>query len=73
MESRGEAVIIGAGPAGLTAAYCLSEAGWKATVLEADPEYVGGDLANGRLQRLSLRYRRPPVLLQIPRGGRVLE
>ena len=37
-----EAVIIGAGPAGLTAAYCLCEAGWKATVLEADPEYVGG-------------------------------
>ena len=38
----GEAVIIGAGPAGLTAAYCLCEAGWKATVFEADPEYVGG-------------------------------
>jgi protoporphyrinogen oxidase len=38
----GEAVIIGAGPAGLTAAYCLCEAGWKVTVFEADPEYVGG-------------------------------
>ena len=37
-----EAVIIGAGPAGLTAAYCLCEAGWKATVFEADPQYVGG-------------------------------
>ena len=36
------ATIIGAGPAGLTAAYFLCEAGWKVTVLEADPEYVGG-------------------------------
>jgi protoporphyrinogen oxidase len=36
------AAIIGAGPAGLTAAYFLCEAGWKVTVFEADPEYVGG-------------------------------
>jgi protoporphyrinogen oxidase len=37
-----QAVIIGAGPAGLTAGYFLSEAGWKVTILEADPQYVGG-------------------------------
>jgi protoporphyrinogen oxidase len=36
------AVIIGAGPAGLTAGYFLSEAGWKVTIFEADPQYVGG-------------------------------
>jgi protoporphyrinogen oxidase len=36
------AAIIGAGPAGLTAAYFLCEAGWKVTVFEADPKYVGG-------------------------------
>src|SRR5919106_5158760 len=34
--------IIGAGPAGLTAAYELSKHGIAVTVLEADPEYVGG-------------------------------
>ena len=34
--------IIGAGPAGLTAAYLLSKAGQDVTVLEADPVYVGG-------------------------------
>ncbi len=36
------AVIIGAGPAGLTAGYCLSKAGEPVVVLEADPEHVGG-------------------------------
>ena len=35
-------VIIGAGPAGLTAAYLLSKENIKVTVLEADPTYVGG-------------------------------
>lgn len=37
-------VIIGAGPAGLTAGYCLLQQAPTAqvTVLEADPEYVGG-------------------------------
>lgn len=37
-----EVVIIGAGPAGLTAGHLLSEAGCKVTVLEADNTYVGG-------------------------------
>src|SRR6188768_20534 len=34
--------IIGAGPAGLTAAYLLAKAGQQVTVFEADPKYVGG-------------------------------
>lgn len=34
--------VIGAGPAGLTAAWELSAAGVPVTVLEADPAYVGG-------------------------------
>jgi protoporphyrinogen oxidase len=34
--------IIGAGPAGLTAAYLLSKEKVPVTILEADPEYVGG-------------------------------
>lgn len=35
-------VVVGAGPAGLTAACAAREAGWAVTVLEKDPEYVGG-------------------------------
>lgn len=35
-------VVIGAGPAGLTAGYLLAKEGVDVTVLEADAEYVGG-------------------------------
>jgi protoporphyrinogen oxidase len=35
-------LVVGAGPAGLTAGYLLAKAGRPVTVLEADPEYVGG-------------------------------
>jgi len=37
-----KAVIVGAGPAGLTAAYELSKQKEPVVVLERDPEYVGG-------------------------------
>ncbi|MEZ5843445.1 MAG: NAD(P)/FAD-dependent oxidoreductase [Hyphomicrobiaceae bacterium] len=40
--SRSDVFIIGAGPAGLTASYLLTKQGIKATVVEADPVYVGG-------------------------------
>jgi protoporphyrinogen oxidase len=40
-ESPGDIVVIGAGPAGLTAAYQLTKAGVASTVLEAD-DIVGG-------------------------------
>src|SRR5689334_1364078 len=35
-------VVIGAGPAGLTAGYLLAKEGLPVTVLESDPTYVGG-------------------------------
>jgi len=38
----GNVVCIGAGPAGLTAAYLLARAGVGVTVVERDPAYVGG-------------------------------
>ncbi|MDX6767454.1 MAG: NAD(P)/FAD-dependent oxidoreductase [Candidatus Methylacidiphilales bacterium] len=39
---RGQVVVAGAGPAGLTAAAELAESGFHVDVLERDPEYVGG-------------------------------
>jgi len=41
-SAAGGAVVIGAGPAGLTASYLLANAGVPVTVLEADPDRVGG-------------------------------
>ena len=35
-------IVLGAGPAGLTAAYSLGKKNVPVVVLEADPEYVGG-------------------------------
>jgi protoporphyrinogen oxidase len=37
-----EVLIVGAGPAGLTAAYCLSKQEPSVLVIEKDPAYVGG-------------------------------
>ncbi len=37
-----DVAIIGAGPAGLTAAYLLSKKGYSVTVIEKDANYVGG-------------------------------
>ena len=42
MTSSPSVLCVGAGPAGLTAAYVLAERGCPVTVLEADPHYVGG-------------------------------
>src|SRR4051794_41752717 len=37
-----DVAIIGAGPAGLTAAYLLSKEGYRVAVIERDPDLVGG-------------------------------
>jgi len=37
-----DAVVVGAGPAGLTTAYSLAKAGRSVLVLEQDPRYLGG-------------------------------
>jgi len=41
-DRQNKAVIVGAGPAGLTAAYELCKHRQTVTVLEGDPDYVGG-------------------------------
>jgi protoporphyrinogen oxidase len=41
-ECKTKAVIVGAGPAGLTAGYQLAKQGQHVVVLECNPEYVGG-------------------------------
>ncbi len=42
-------IIIGGGVAGLSAALHLAERGLKPLLLEADPEYLGGRLAGGKI------------------------
>ena len=41
-DCAADVAIIGAGPAGLTAAYLLGKAGYSVVVIERDPTYVGG-------------------------------
>lgn len=41
-HSTVEVAIIGAGPAGLTAGYLLTKAGYSVAIIEKDPRYVGG-------------------------------
>jgi protoporphyrinogen oxidase len=41
-ERQADVAVIGAGPAGLTAAYLLSKAGKRVVVLDQDRQYVGG-------------------------------
>ena len=42
VDAAVDVAIIGAGPAGLTAAYLLTKQGLSVTVIEKDPTYVGG-------------------------------
>ncbi len=42
MNNQKKILIIGAGPAGLTAGYILSKNGYKIEVIEENPKYVGG-------------------------------
>jgi len=42
MSSPTEVLIVGAGPAGLTAGYLLTKAGRDVVIVERDPTYVGG-------------------------------
>src|ERR1043166_51322 len=42
MTRHVDVFVVGAGPAGLTAAYCLSKHGMPVLVIEKDPVYVGG-------------------------------
>jgi len=65
--------IIGAGPAGLTAAYLLSKNEVSVTVLEADPVLRRRNFPHCHLQRFSFRHRRASLFLEVERGERSLD
>ena len=61
--SLGVVVVVGAGPAGLTAAYQLARRGATCTVFEMDT-VVGGHLAHGGAGGVAVRHRGAPFLHQ---------
>jgi protoporphyrinogen oxidase len=67
-----KAIIVGAGPAGLTAAYELSKQQAPVVVLESDPN-MSAESRGPSTTRVPLRYRRPPLLLQVARSRRFLD
>ena len=42
MNNQKKILIVGAGPAGLTAGYILAENGYKVEIIEQNSKYVGG-------------------------------
>src|SRR5262249_60147172 len=56
--------VIGAGPAGLTAAYLLAKQGVEVTVLEADPVYVGGLARTAQYKGFRFDIGGPPLFFK---------
>jgi protoporphyrinogen oxidase len=69
-ESRNGIVIIGAGPAGLTAAYLLAKQGRRVTVLESD-EAVGGISRTARYKNFRFDIGGHRFFTKIPRVERL--
>ena len=72
LSNHAETLVIGAGPAGLTAAYLLAKEGRSVAVLEAGPPLCRRHQPHGQPQRLSGRHRRPPLLLEVEGDRRAL-
>ncbi len=70
MSTDADVFIIGAGPAGLTAAYCLTKENPSVIVIEKDPVYVGGISRTVEYNGFNVRHRRAPLLLQVEGSGR---
>ncbi len=67
-----DVLVIGAGPAGLTAAYCLTKETPSVLVIETRPGLCRRHQPHRPLQGLPVRHRRPPLLLQVEGSGRPL-
>ena len=70
-ENPQTTLVLGGGPAGLTAGYLLGKAGRDVVVFEAEDQ-VGGLAKTVESRRLSLRPRRAPLLHEGARGRRPL-
>src|ERR687887_394189 len=73
MNPHTKVAIIGAGPAGLTAAYCLSKQDVPVEVLEADPTYIGGHRFFSKSKEVEDFWTEilPNDMLERPRSSRI--
>ena len=72
MSTHADVFVIGAGPAGLTAAYCLTKEDAVGHRDREGPGLCRRHQPHRRVQRLPVRHRRPPLLLQVEGSRRPL-
>src|SRR4051812_50221310 len=73
MSAHANVLVVGAGPAGLSAAYCLTKEDASVIVIEKDPVYVGGISRTVEYNGFMFDIGGDPLFFQTKEGDDLLE